>query len=207
MFGIFDLTFPKIADPTIFVRESFIFAGNFLARRAGARRVQFLRTSPPIVSRVARPCRPASPRRRLVQVVKIRSRRCDRSPSLTSLQQNDAAMDLLAGVASHEGRRGGGDGSPSLASLQQKETAMDLLRPRAKKGGGTRGKENSRVRGLVSRETTTTWRVQARQAVQDSRDIKITKPLCLCKNAKFGPSNAKFAKMHKSNAKLLESNF
>ena len=33
------------------------------------------------------------------------------------------------------------------------------------------------------------------------------KPLGLCKNAKFGPSNAKFAKMHKSNAKLLESIF
>jgi len=32
-------------------------------------------------------------------------------------------MDLLAGVASHEGRRGGGDGSPSLASLQEKEAA------------------------------------------------------------------------------------
>ena len=45
------------------------------------------------------------------------------------------------------------------------------------------------------------------QQVQDSRDIKIAKPLWLCKNAKFGPSNAKFAKMHKSNAKLLETNF
>ena len=160
MFGIFDLAFPKIVDPTIFVQESFIFVGNFLARRA-----QFLRPSLPIVSRVARPCRPASPRRRLVQVVEIRSRRCDRSPSLTSLQQNDAAMDLLAGVASHEGRRGGGDGSPSLSSLQQKEAAMDLLRPHAKKGGGTRRKENSRVRGLVLRETTTTWGVRARQGV------------------------------------------
>jgi hypothetical protein len=74
-------------------------------------------------------------------------------------------MDLLAGVASHEGRRGGGDGSPSLSSLQQKEAAMDLLRPHAKKGGGTRGKGNSRVRGLVLRETTTTWGVRARQGV------------------------------------------
>jgi len=113
-------------------------------------------------------------------------------------------MDLLAGVASHEGRRGGGDGSPSLASLQEKEAAMDLLRPRAKKGGGaqkkgggTRGKENSRARGLVSPETTATWGVRAQQGVQDSQDIKTTKPLCLCKNVKFGPSNAKFAKMHK----------
>jgi DNA repair ATPase RecN len=44
--------------------------------------------------------------------------------------------------------------------------------------------------------------VRARQGVQDSRDIKIAKPLCLCKNVMFGPSNAKFAKMHKSNAKL-----
>ena len=190
MFSIFNLAFSKIVDPTIFVRESFIFAENFLARRAGARRAQFLRPSPPIVSRVARPCRPASPRRRLVQVVEIRSCRCDRSPSLTPLQQNDAVMDLLAGVASHEGRREGGDGSPSLASLQQKEAAM-----------------NSCVRGPVSRESTTTWGVRARQGVQDSRDIKIAKPLCLCKNAKFGPSNAKFAKIHKSNAKLLESNF
>jgi len=58
VFGIFDLTFSKIVDPTIFVRESFIFAVTFLARRAGARRVQFVHTSPPIVSRVARPCRP-----------------------------------------------------------------------------------------------------------------------------------------------------
>jgi hypothetical protein len=53
MFGIFDLTFSKIVDPAIFVRESFIFAVTFLARRA-----QLVRTSPPIVSRVARPCRP-----------------------------------------------------------------------------------------------------------------------------------------------------
>jgi len=81
-------------------------------------------------------------------------------------------------------------------------------RRRAKKGGGTRGKEKCRARGgVVSRETTTTWGVRARQGVQDSRDIKIAKPLCLCKNAKFGPSNTKFAKIHKSNAKLLDSNF
>ena len=58
MFVIFDLTFSKIVDPAIFVRESFIFAVTFLARRAGARRVQLVRTSPPIVSGVARPCRP-----------------------------------------------------------------------------------------------------------------------------------------------------
>jgi len=56
-------------------------------------------------------------------------------------------MDLLPGVASREGRRGGGDGSPSLASLQEKEAAMDLLRPRTKKGGGARGKEKSHARG------------------------------------------------------------
>jgi len=85
---------------------------------------------------------------------------------------------------------------------------MDLLRPRAKKGGGAWGKEKSRARGgVVSRQTTATWGVRTRQGVQDSRDIKIVKPLCLCKNDKFDPSNAKFAKMHKSNAKLLESNF
>ena len=53
MFDIFDLAYPKIVDPTIFVRESFIFAGNFLAHRAGARRAQFLRPSLPILSRVA----------------------------------------------------------------------------------------------------------------------------------------------------------
>jgi len=70
------------------------------------------------------------------------------------------------------------------------------------------GKEKSHAqRGVVLRETTVTWGVRARQGVQDSRDIKIVKSLCLCKNAKFGPSNAKFVKMHKSNAKLLESNF
>jgi len=89
-------------------------------------------------------------------------------------------MDFLAGVASHEGRRGGGHGSPSLASLQEKEAAMDLLRPRreermrrTKKEGGARGKENSRARGLVSWETTATWGIRARQGVQDSRDIKM----------------------------------
>ena len=53
MFGIFNLAYPKIVDPAIFVWESFIFAGNFLARRAGARRALFLRPSPPILSCVA----------------------------------------------------------------------------------------------------------------------------------------------------------
>ena len=117
MFGIFDLTFSKIVDPTIFVRESFIFAGKFSrasrvaffsAHNSFARRRQFSRTSRGRVH-------PASPRRRLVQVVEFRSRPCDRSPSLASLQQNEAVMDILPGVASREGRRGGGDGSPSLA--------------------------------------------------------------------------------------------
>jgi len=41
----------------------------------------------------------------------------------------------------------------------------------------------------------------------DSRDSKFAKPKSLCKNAYFGPSNAKFGKMHKSNGQLLESNF
>jgi len=53
VFGIFDLAYPKIVDPTIFVRESFIFAENFLARRVGARRAPLFRPSPPILSRVA----------------------------------------------------------------------------------------------------------------------------------------------------------
>jgi len=44
-------------------------------------------------------------------------------------------MDLLAGVASHEGRRGGGDGSPSLTSLQEKEAAR---RKKEVARGGTR---------------------------------------------------------------------
>ena len=65
MFDIFDLTFSKIVDPTIFVRKSFIFAGNSLARRASdfffarnsfARRTQFSRASRGRVH-------PASPRR------------------------------------------------------------------------------------------------------------------------------------------------
>ena len=99
-------------------------------------------------------------------------------------------------------------GRRHLLEVSRTTTFIDLLRPRAKKGGGTRGKEKSRARGgVVSRETTATWGVRARQGVQDSRDIKIAKPLCLCKNAKFGTSNVKFAKMRKSNAKLLESNF
>jgi len=76
-----------------------------------------------------------------------------------------------------------------------------------KKGGGAQKKGGGARGGVVSWETTATWGVRARQGVQDFRDIKIAKPLCLCKNAKFGPSNAKFAKMHKSNTKLLESNF
>ena len=152
MFAIFDLAFPKIVDPTIFIRESFIFAGNFLAHRAGARRRRLSRASR---GRVVPQVHVAAwSRSSIVAAIDLlASRRCNK---------NDAAMDLLAGVASHEGRRGGGDGSPSLVSLQQKEAAMDLLRPRAKKGGGARGKENSRVRGLVSRETTTTWGVRTR---------------------------------------------
>ena len=185
MFGIFDLAFTKIVDPTIFVCKSFIFVGNSLALRAGAffsacnsfaHRRQFSRASRVRVH-------PTSPRRRFVQVVEFRSRRCDRSPSLASQQQNEAAMDLLPGVASREGRRGGGDGYPSLASLQEKETAMDLLRPRVKKGGGAREKEKSRAwGGVVSRETTATWEVRARQGVQDSRNIKL-------------PSHCDYAKM------------
>jgi len=43
------------------------------------------------------------------------------------------------------------------------------------------------------------WGGRARQGVQETRDIKIAKSLYLCKNVKFGPSNVKFAKMHKSN--------
>jgi len=126
-------------DPTIFVRESFIFAGNSLARRADtfffarnsfARRHQFSRAS---CGRV----HPASPHRRLVQVVEIRSR-------------------------------------------QQSQVAPRHPGPKASATWG----------GVVSRETTTTWGVRARQGVQDSRDIKIAKLLCLCKNAKFGPSTS-----------------
>jgi hypothetical protein len=69
-----------------------------------------------------------------------------------------------------------------------------------------RGKDDTRARTLV-RIASNIRDVGSRQRVQDSRDIKIAKPLWLCKNVKFGPSNVKFAKMHKSNAKLLESNF
>ena len=146
MFGIFDLAYPKIVDPTIFVRKSFIFAGNFLARRAGARRAQFLWPSPPFLSRVA-------------------------AWSMSSRSDRDNCPRVHRGIQVARKKGGGAQ----------------------KKGGGARG-------GVVSWETTATWGVRARQGVQDSRDIKIVKPLCLCKNAKF-------AKMHKSNAKLLESNF
>jgi len=72
----------------------------------------------------------------------------------------------------------------------------------------------ARRRGGKTRQTRSRWkqpmwyRVRTQQQeVQDSRDIKIAKPLWLCKNTKFGPSNAKFVKMHKSNVKLLESIF
>jgi len=101
-------------DPTIFVREYFIFAGNSLVRRGAlsfpcaipspvarnsfAHRRQFSRTSRGRVH-------PASPRRRLVQVVEFRSRRCDRSPRLASLQQNEAVMDLLASRRCKKRRR------------------------------------------------------------------------------------------------------
>ena len=153
MFGIFDLAYPKIVDLTIFVRKSFIFAGNFLACRAGARRAQFLRPSPPFLSRVA-------------------------AWSMSSRSDRDNCPRVHHGIQVARKKGGGAQ----------------------KKGGGARG-------GVVSRETTATWGVRARQGVQDSRDIKIAKLLCLCKNAKFGPSNAKFAKMYKSNVKLLESNF
>ena len=56
MFGIFDLPFTKIVVPTIFVRESFIVAANFLrvARAPVAfRRWPPSRPSPRIVSPVA----------------------------------------------------------------------------------------------------------------------------------------------------------
>jgi len=192
VFGIFDLTFPKIVDSTIFVRESFIFgrislacrAGAFLfARNSFARRRQFSRVS----------CGRVHPQVHIAAW--SRSSRSDRGNS-PRVHRGIQVPRLPQG-----GLRG-----------RQKRSLLDpgrrhLLRPRAKKGGGTRGKEKSRAwEGVVSRETTATWGVRARQEVQDSRYIKIAKPLCLCKNAKFGPSNAKFAKMHKSNAKLLENN-
>ena len=135
MFGIFDLAFPKIVDPTIFVRESFIFAGNSLARRAGA----FF------------------------------------SRAIPSLITHNSWMPRS---------------SISFVPARRKEAA------RGGKKSVARGEESSRGklprRGEYGHDT----------GVQDSRNIKIAKPLCLCKNAKFGPSNAKFAKMHKSNAKL-----
>ena len=207
MFGIFDLAFPKIVDPTIFVRESFIFAGNSLARRAGAfffarnsfaRRAQFSRASRGRVH-------PASPRRRLVQVVEIQSRQQSkvhrrRGTQVPRLPQGGLRGRQKRSLLDPDRRH--------LLKVSRTTTFIDLLRPRAKKGGGTWGKEKSRARGgVVSRETTATWGVRARQGVQDYRDIKIAKSLCLYKNVKFGPSNAKFAKIHKSNAKLLESNF
>ena len=62
----------------------------------------------------------------------------------------------------------------------------------------SRGKEEfARGRGVLAGNYRSAWRGRARQGVQETRDIKFAKPLCLCKNAKFGPSNAKFAKMHK----------
>ena len=69
-----------------------------------------------------------------------------------------------------------------------------------------RGKKS--LRGEESSRETTAARGGSRTTKSpENWDIKIVKPLCLCKNVKFGPSNAKFAKIHKSNAKLLESNF
>ena len=54
--------------------------------------------------------------------------------------------------------------------------------------------------GVLEGNYRSAWGGRARQEVQETRNIKNAKPLCLCKNAKFGSSNAKFAKMHKSNA-------
>ena len=56
MFGIFDLAFPKIVDLTIFVRESFIFAGNSLVRRGA---LSFPRAIPSSVAANFLACRAA----------------------------------------------------------------------------------------------------------------------------------------------------
>ena len=79
---------------------------------------------------------------------------------------------------------------------------ISLSCARGKKGGGGVGKEEFARGGggVIAGNYCSACEGRARQRVQETRDIKIAKPLCLCKNAKFGPSNAKFAKMHKSNA-------
>jgi len=67
-----------------------------------------------------------------------------------------------------------------------------------KKGGGGAGEEEFARGEVLAGNYRSAWGGRARQRV--AGNIKIAKPLCLCKNAKFGPSNVKFAKMHKSNA-------
>jgi len=173
VFGIFDLTFPKIVDPTIFVRESFIFAGNFLTRRAGA---FFSRAIPSPVARSfaaidLRDQLDAAAARGLRRLPHGREPQQDDGIVVQERHGEDAAMDLLASRRCKKRRR------RWISSSLREER-----RWRAKKGGGARGKEKSRARGgLISRETTATWGVRARQGVQDSRDIKIAKPLCICK--------------------------
>ena len=98
-------------------------------------------------------------------------------------------------AASREGRRGRGDGLYlPVARGERKEVAW-------RKETAARGKEEfARGGGVLAGNYRSAWGGRARQGVQKTRDIKIVKPLCLCKNVKFGPSNAKFVKMHKSNA-------
>jgi len=63
------------------------------------------------------------------------------------------------------------------------------------------GKKSSRGEEESSQETTASREEVAHdKELQETQDIKIAKPLCLCKNIMFGPSNVKFAKMPKSNA-------
>ena len=84
---------------------------------------------------------------------------------------------------------------------------IDLLRPCAKKGGGARRKEATRggKKRVARGEESSRGKLPRRGEYGHDKEskilgISIVKPLCLCKNAKFG-------KIHKSNVKLLENNF
>ena len=162
-------------DPSIFVRESFIVAVTFCR----ASRSQFV---------------PSFPRRRKlsrssrVSVVRVGGRRWCR----WRWTRHGGGLRLRRQAQGEwsSGRVGCGIWRRFLT-----KNTIGLFVWGHMGGRETRARWSRTYRG----KEPTSYRVQAQQQeVQDSRDIKITKPLCLCKNVKFGPSNAKFAKMHKS---------
>ena len=123
MFDIFDLAFPKIVDPTIFVRDLFClarFARDFFSAREFPSSVAASprsRKSPPVPAKTSSNQPSSTPSRPKI-VIQTAYKRLDRREYFNR-----------SCVASREGRRGGGDGS-LLASRRVKEgenAAMDRI--------------------------------------------------------------------------------